>query len=154
MHPTCITTTFQYNILCVLAHKFYILTHTCSTYWTTARLSEMSILYVRAGCEIHVWLASYTHVAPNMHCSVFSIRHLCILTHIVWKLLVVHKCSAYRMTALLSETFLEWFRVACVIRLESYSPRHTSVVLWYNNVCVYRKPVDMYIHVREFCCHA
>ena len=33
------------------------------------------------------------------------------------------------MTAVLSETFFVWFRVALEIRLESYDPRHALVVL-------------------------
>ena len=45
------------------------------------------------------------------------------------------------MTALLLETFFAWFRVAIKIRVESYDPRHASVVLRYNIVCVYCKPV-------------
>ena len=80
-------------------------------------------------------------MAPNMHCSLFPISHLCILTHITWKLQVIYGCSVYRTTATLSKTFFVWLRVAWEIWLKSYDPRHTSVVFWYNIVCVYCKPV-------------
>ena len=59
-----------------------------------------------------------------------------ILRHIAWKLQV-----AYWTTAMLSEIFFVWFRAAWEIRLESYGPRHTSVVLWYNIVCICCKPI-------------
>ena len=50
--------------------------------------------------------------------------------------------SAYRTTALLSETFFAVFRVALEIRLsESFAPRYALVVLWYYIVCVYGKPL-------------
>ena len=80
-------------------------------------------------------------MAPNTHRSVFPISHLCILTCIAWKLHVIYGHSAYWMTALLLETFLEWFRVAWEIWLESYGPRHALVILSHNIVCVYCKPV-------------
>ena len=56
---------------------------------------------------------------------------------------VIHGHCAYQTTALLLKTFLERFRVAWESWLESYSPRHTSVVLWYNIVCVYCKSVHL-----------
>ena len=79
-------------------------------------------------------------MAPNLYHSLFPISYLCLLTCITWKLQVMHGHSAYWMTALLSETFFVWFRVAWEIRLESYSLRHTSAVLQYNIVSVYCKP--------------
>ena len=69
---------------------------------------KMFIFCVRAGCK--TWLGSY--VSPNAHPSFFPISNLCILTRMTWKLQVIYGCSAYRMTALLSMTFLVWFRVA------------------------------------------
>ena len=54
--------------------------------------------------------------------------------------------SAYRTTAILSETLFVWCRVACDIRLESYRPRHpikhqlfsdTYIVIWlYRQRCI------------------
>ena len=85
----------------------------------------------------------------NMHRSVFPISYLCLITCIIWKLQVVYVCSTYQKTALLSETFLVWFRVSWEIRLESYGSRHASVILWYNIVCLYCKPV----HALLFLCN-
>ena len=54
--------------------------------------------------------------APNMPHSLFPISHLCILTCITSKLQVIHVYGhlhvAYQTTALLSEIFLVWFKVA------------------------------------------
>ena len=93
-----------------------------------------TVLELDVKCEWRV-------IAPNMHHSLFPISHFCILTHITWKLEVIYGRYAYRMTVLLSKTFLQCFRVAWEIRLESYGSRHASVVLWFNIVCVYCKPV-------------
>ena len=62
---------------------------------------------------------SWWVMAPNAHCSLFPISHLCVFTCITWKLQVICECSAYQMTALLSETFFMWFRAAWEIWLES-----------------------------------
>ena len=73
-----------------------------STYQTTALLSEISIFWVRDVCEIQhctiskLWIQ--THIATS-----FWYNILCILTLITWKLQVVHGCSTYRMTDILSE---------------------------------------------------
>ena len=80
-------------------------------------------------------------MTPNTHHNLFLISHLCILTsiHVTWKLQVIYERSAHQTTALLWVTFLVCCRVAWEIQLESYRPRHTSVVSWYNIVCVYCK---------------
>ena len=75
-------------------------------------------------------------MAPNMYHS-----HLCILAHITWKLQVIYGCSTYRMTALLSNTFLVCLRVAWEFLLESYGSKHWSVFPWYSIVYIYCKPV-------------
>ena len=95
----------------------------------TALLSGMSIFSVRARCKIRI--------------AIYTFRIYSVLRHITWKLQVVCGHSAYWMTAILSDTFYVWFRVALGIRLESYiySPRHASVVLWYDIVCVYCKSI-------------
>ena len=82
---------------------------------------------------------------PNTHHSLFSRSHSCVyslLRHITWKLQVVCGCSAYWMTAILLVTFFVWFRVALEIWLESYGPRHASVILLCNIVCIYCKPTS------------
>ena len=88
--------------------------------------------------------------SPNTHCSLLLINHFYaynVLTRITWKLQVVCKCSAYRTTGILSETFFVCFNIALQIRLESYGPRHVSVVLWYHIVCVY----ILLAHVKRYC---
>ena len=89
-------------------------------------------LYVRYDWQV---------IGPNTHRSVIPISHLCVLTHIAWKLQVIYECSVYQTIALLLETLLEWFRVAWEIRLESYGRRCASVVLWYNKCTL---PVFLY----------
>ena len=90
-------------------------------------------------------------MAPNIHHSFFPISHLRVLTHITWKLQVLYGCSAYQITALLRKTFLVWFRVAREIQLESYGPRHTSVVLWCKIVCVYCQPLYTALFGAQLC---
>ena len=41
------------------------------------------------------------------------------------------------MTAILSKTFFVWLSCTIEFQLESYGPRHTSVDLSYDIVCVY-----------------
>ena len=72
---TRIAITFQYGILCaltVVTWKQQVICE-CSTYQTTALVSEMSIFCVRVGCKIQN--VSYT---SNMHCSIFPVSHLCL----------------------------------------------------------------------------
>ena len=138
---TRIETTLRYVVLCILRLVTQKLQIVCGhfTYQMTVLLSEMSIFFVRAGCEIQ--MASYASKHALQSLSDKSFLHNSVLRRITWKLQVIHKCSVYRMTAILSETFFVWFRVAMQIWLESYDPRHALVVLWYDIVCVYCKPV-------------
>ena len=59
--------------------------------------------------------------------------------------------SAYQMTALVSETFFVWFRVAWEVKLESYGPRHASVILWYNILCICCKLVHTSLFGVQLC---
>ena len=115
-----------------LMHHFV---HTCTTsklkvisghftYQMTVLLSEIpvSIFWVRAVCGNGQWV-----MAPNMHCSLFPICHLCVLPRIAWKLQVVCGRSIHHMIALLLNTFLVWVKVAWDIRLENYGPRHAYI---------------------------
>ena len=106
-----------YAILCTLSYK------DGSTCPMTALLSE--ILFT--GVQLYARY-SWQVMAPKHASQSFLIRNLCIpvLPHITWKLLIVCGRSAYWMTALLLKTFLMWIRVVWEIRLESYSPMHTS----------------------------
>ena len=38
---------------------------------------------------------------------------------------------------MLSETLFVWFRIALEIQLDSYGPRHVSVILSYDIVCIH-----------------
>ena len=100
-----------------------------------------SVLHLNVRYDGHV-------MAQNTHCSLFPISHLCVLTHITWKLQVIYGHSAYQTSALVLKTFPLQIRVALEIQLESYGPRHISVILWYNITCVYCKP----IHTSLFWC--
>ena len=107
---TCYATSFRYNILLViiLVTKELQVINGCSTIQMTALLWEMSIFCVRAGCEI--LLASYG--SKHVFQSLSSTPFVRTITHITWKLLVMYKLSAHWMTALLSDTFFVWFKVA------------------------------------------
>ena len=68
-----------------LVHTYAHNSITTSRIWmfyiSNKLLAEMSIVCVRAGCEIQ-WQV----MTPNTHCSLFLISHLCVLTCITWKL--------------------------------------------------------------------
>ena len=86
-------------------------------------------------------------IPPNTHRSLFPISIFCaysVLRHINWNIQIICGHSAYRTTVILSETLLMWFKGALEIWLESYSPRHASVVLWYNTVHAYT--ASPYVH--------
>ena len=89
---------------------------------------------------LYVWY-NWQVMAPNTHHSLFMISHLYVLICVTWKLQIIYRHSAYQTTAVLSETFFVWIRAEWESRLESCGPRHASVVLWYNIVCIYCKPV-------------
>ena len=141
---------FRYNTMCLITLITWKLqvVYGCSTYWTTALQLEMSIFCVRTECEI--WLVSYG--SKHALQSVSDKPFVCTYMHNL-KLQVIHGCSAYQTTALLFETFFVWFRVASEILLDSYGPRHTSVVLWYKIVCILqaRKLASLYIHRYLIC---
>ena len=69
-------------------------------------------------------------MTPIMHHILFDMPFVRILPCILvtWKLQDIHVYGhfAYQMTAVISETFLVYFRVAWVIELESYHPRYIS----------------------------
>ena len=127
---------FPTRHLCVLTlvtQKLQDIYKRC-TYWMTALLSEISIFCVRAGWEI--WLMSY---GSKNSLQYFPISHLCVLTCITWKLQVISRCSACRMSALLSNTFLVWFSVVRdnwrATALDTHRPFSGT------NLCVDCKPI-------------
>ena len=84
---------------------------------------------------------------PNTHRSLFPISHCRVysaIRHITWKLQVVCASFKYWTTAIVSEKFFVWFRVALEIKLDSYHPRYASVILWYTALYVYT--ASLYIH--------
>ena len=136
---TCITVSYQSAILCTftrITQKVHII-HGCSTSTRTVLLSEMPLFWL----ELYVSY-DWRVMAPNMHCSLFPICHLCVLTRITWKLPVIYGRSSCQTTALLSNTFLVWNRVAWEIWLKSYNPRHTLRLFSDISLsCLYCKPV-------------
>ena len=97
---------FQYDFLCpltLITRKLQVV-YGRSTYRMTVLLSRMSIFCVRDDARYN-WQV----IAPNTHCSVLPMSHLCLLTFITWKLLVIYGCSAYWTTALLLKTFFVWY---------------------------------------------
>ena len=114
-----ITTTFRYNILCVLTLVTQKLQVLCrrSTYQTTVLLSKMSIFCVRAGWGILLVSYASQHTLQSLSNKPFVSMQL-------------YGHFTYWTTAKLSETFFVWFRVAWEIWLESYGPRQASVILW------------------------
>ena len=66
--PTCIASAFGYDILGVLTlvtRKLQVVCG-CFTYQTTALLLEMSIFYVRAGCEIQMAIYAFKHASESL----------------------------------------------------------------------------------------
>ena len=57
---------------------------------------------VFSGFEPYPWYDRWI-MDRNMHCSLFPVRHLCVLRLITWQLHVMHERCTYRMTALLLE---------------------------------------------------
>ena len=95
-------------------------------------------------------------VAPNMHHSLFLICHLCVLPHLTLKIHVQVVCerSAYWTTALLSDTFLIWFRVAWDIQLVNYSSRQALQSFSDRTLSrTHCKPIDthVYLHITIWC---
>ena len=147
---TRIATTFWYDILCIYTFgspKLQVV-YERSTYQTTVLLSEMAIFYIRAGCKIQMVGYGSEYASQCLSNKSF------VRTRITWQVQVIYGLSAYRTTVLLSETFVVWFRVALEIGLESYGPRHSLVVLWYNIVCVYCRQAHTYIHPFLVCNYA
>ena len=115
-------------------------------------LSNKQLLYYQR--YLFPWLELYARcdrrvMAPN---SFFLVSHLCIITGINWKLLVIYICSAYRTTALHTETFLVWFRIAREIQLESYTRPDTHQSFSDTKLCVYT--ASLYIHCYFLCNYA
>ena len=122
------------------------------------------MLYISNDCHT---IRHIQFLVPNTRHSLFPIYHLCILTRITWKLQVVHECSAYPTTALLSKTLFVWFKVAWETRLKNYAPTHALIIFWYKIVCADCKPVHtllfraklhtttklMYLMTTYYCMH-
>ena len=128
-----IPSSFQYKILHVLKLLFWklLVVYEHFTYWMTTLLSEMSIFCFGDVCKILV--TSYTSKHASQSLSNKQIMY--IGTYI---LKTTGHIWTFRIstTALLLKTFLVCVRFAWKIQLESYSPRHASVIVWYNSVCI------------------
>ena len=151
---THITTTFWY-ILCALTCTLIHVTQTIqvicrhSTYWTTAVLSKVSFLWKS-------WMQDMnSKLRPQTCIKVFYSKPFVVirlyLRHLTGKLQFIFGCSAYRTKVVLLDTFFVWFRVAWKVRLESYCPRHASVVLCYNIVCIYFNPIHTSLFRTQLC---
>ena len=151
---THMTTTFWWNILCILKHitrKLQVV-YENSTCQTTTLLSEVSIFCVTAWHEIRawykMWLVRYDLVSNGSKraCT------LCTLQSVLDKLLVHTQHSKLKTTGHIWTfcitndystiwEFLVWYRLTWKIGQEGYSPRNSLVFTWYSIVCVYCKPV-------------
>ena len=120
--------------------KLFLIRHFVRTYThnteTTGRMAslllEMSIFCIRVECKIRLAWYGSKHASWSLSDKPFVPTYMLNLKTIQ----VVYEYSAYRRTALLSETFLVRFRVAWETQLKSYGTRHTLVILWYNIVCI------------------
>ena len=105
---TRITTSFWYDILCVLTcipWKLQLV-YRRSTYRMTYLLQR----YLFSGLELDCGV-----MAPNMQSSLLLISHLCLLTCTCITSKVIQGHSAHRMTALQS-VFL-WYNTVCKCRM-------------------------------------
>ena len=144
---TCITTTFWYDILCVLAlvTRKLQLVFGRSTYWMTALLSEMSISCVRAGCKIQ--MASYTskHASQSLCDKPFLCIH-CTKTH-------NSKTSGHMWTFSISNDCSIITDILCVVYIctrdltgELWPETCTGCSLIQHCVCILVSP---YIHIHH-----
>ena len=96
--------------LFLIRHFVHTYTHNSKTTISYVDLVHIEwLLYDQRGIFSVLELDARYHwqvMAANTHCSLLLISNLCILTRIIWKLQVIHGCSAYRTTALLLEIFL------------------------------------------------
>ena len=141
MDPSTHHNLFSIQHLCMLTLVTWKLqvAYGCCTYRMTAWVSEMSIFALKLDVR-YDWRV----MAPSTCCSFFSISHLCVLTHITWKLQVIFGRSAYQMIALLSETFLAWFTVAREFNWRATAPEtHQSFSDATLCVYIYCKPVHI-----------
>ena len=123
-HFVCTYTHISKSIGCV--RMFYI-SNNSSTIRDVYFLCQSSI----QGMNGKLWLQT---------CITVSLYKPLVCTYIHnLKVPFVHGSSGYWMTALSPKTFVVWFGVAWEFQLESNSPRHASVILWYNIVSVYCK---------------
>ena len=120
-----------YSVLTRITQKLQVV-HGHSTHWPTDLLSEMSIFWVRAACEIPLVCYGSKHpMQPLFNASfVHTLKHN-------FKTTGHNGRCAYKMTALLWMTFPMWIRLAWGIWLESYSPWHTSQSFSVTLSCVY-----------------
>ena len=115
--------------------------HGRSTYQMTALLLKMSNFWVTVAHEL--WLASYgfKHTLQSLCDKPFVPENYWLymdVLHIEWLFYY-------------QKTLLVWFRFAIEIPLESYGPRHVLVILWYNIVCAYCKPIHTMHHWHLYC---
>ena len=97
-----------------------------------------------------IYFRSELDVRYNWH-SLFVISNLCILTCMTGKLQVIYAPSAFQTSAVLSKIILVYHRVVWAILLASYCPINALVLLWYNVVCVYCKPVRTSLLGAQLC---
>ena len=131
---TCIATTLRYVVLCVLT----LVTQKLYRLYAKVLHIEWQLYYWRCLFSVLELDARYkwwvTH--PNMQHSLFQMSNFCIysvLRQLVWKLHVTRGRSAYRTTALLLETFSEWFQ-SCNRDLTRELQRETHIghsLIWH-----------------------
>ena len=63
---------------------------------------------------------------PNKHCNLVRYNILSVDTFITQELQVVHGCSTYQTTALLSEMLIFYVEDGFDIQLASYGSKHSS----------------------------
>ena len=121
----CIALAFLYAILCVSIGTTRKLKDACGrfSYQTIALLSTISILWVRAVCDIRSVSHESKHAFQPLSYTRFCAH---ILTFVTRKLQVVCRCSMYRTTAQLSEMSTFCVRAGCEKRMASNASKHAS----------------------------
>ena len=113
--------TFTHNSKTTGCMRTFYVSNYCPT------ICKMYIFCVRGGLKILIASNAFKHPSQSLSDRPI-LRVQCSYRRTTWKLQVVLECSPYLTTAILSETFFVCFRVALEIQLESYGPRHASVV--------------------------
>ena len=122
---SCVTKAFLYAILCIITctTKKLKVVQGRFTYRTIGLVSEISILFVSAVCEIASASYGFKHASPATFDATFWAY---VLTLVTRELQVVRGRFTHRTTALLSEMYIFRVRAGFEMQIASCASKHSS----------------------------